>query len=104
MPLTELFARTMDNLLALANRGKQCRKQLDPDLFDGRAYSIEEFYQEHKPYFDQPAEFFRDFASPDGFHLREVGNGNLPNRLRGVAKLCHFESPIHTEYPENNLV
>jgi hypothetical protein len=104
MPLTELFARTMDNLLALANRGKQCRKQLDPDLFDGRAYSIEEFYQEHKPYFDQPADFFRDFASPDGFHLCEVGNGNLPNRLREVAKLCHFESPLHTEYPENNLV
>ena len=68
----------MDNLLALANRGKECRKQLDPDLFDGRAYSIDEFYREHRRYFDQPAEFFRDFASPDGFHLREVGNGGSP--------------------------
>jgi hypothetical protein len=104
MPLTELFAHTMEDLLALANLGKQCRKQLDPDLFDGRAYSIDEFYRLSSPYFDRPADFFRDFAGPEGLRLQDTGETVLPNRLKGLARLYQFDSPVQTEYPENNVV
>ena len=104
MPLTELFAGTMENLLALANAGKHCRKQLDPDLFDGKAYTIDEFYRANSRYFNQPAEFFRDFGGPKEFHLQPIGNCTLPARLREIATLHRFDSPLPTEYPENNVV
>ena len=100
----EIFARTTENLLALLDGRKKCRKQMDPDLFDGRAYSIDEFYREHSRYFDEPGEFFRGFAGPEAPNLRDVGNDSFPNRLRELARLYQFNSPLRTEYPENNVV
>jgi len=103
MFLRELFARTTEDLLVLANAGKECRKKLDPDLFDGRSYSIADFYHESSSYFEQPAEFFCGFTRSEGLRLRPCDNG-LAHRLRGLARLYQFDSPLVTDYPENNLV
>jgi hypothetical protein len=106
MPLTpiEVFARMSEKLLVLLDGGRKCRKRLNPDLFEGKAYSIAEFYREHSHYFDNPGKFFPNFAGPGAPNLRDVGNSAFPHRLRGLAKLYVFDSPIGTEYPENNVV
>lgn len=101
---TEAFARITESLLARLDGGRACRKHLEPDLFDGKAYSIGEFYEYSSPYFEEPRGFFRDFASPGSFVLRDCGDTTLPKRFRGLARLYTFDSPIATEYPVNNVV
>jgi hypothetical protein len=101
---TEIFARAMEDLLVCLDRRKQCRKQLNPDPFDGRVYSVDEFYQDYSRFFDHPGEFFRAFTGPQMPTLREAGNGVPGRRLKGLARLYLFDSPIITEYPENNIV
>jgi hypothetical protein len=102
---TQLFARATEGLLAWLDGRKKCRKDLDPDLFDGQVYSIEEFYRRHSYFFDHPDEFFPGFADPGRAKLREVGDDDLENRFKGLARLYLFDSPQPTaEYPENNIV
>src|SRR5690242_6880477 len=100
---TRAFADITEGMLARFAGGKECGKRLNPDLFDGQAYSIDEFYRNYSRYFEEPCGFFRDFASPGSFTLRDAGDSVLPKRLRGLARLYVFESPIVTEYPANNV-
>jgi Alpha/beta hydrolase domain containing 18 len=101
---TKIFARVTEELLVSLDRRKQCRKQLDPDPFDGRVYSIDEFYRNSMQFFDRPGEFFRDFAGPGAPNLRGTGHHIARSRLNGLARLYMFDSPILTDYPENNNV
>ncbi len=101
---TEAFAHITESLLARFAGGKECGKQLNPDLFDGQAYSIDEFYRVYSRYFGEPCGFFRDFASPGSFKLRDASDDALPKRLKGLARQYMFDSPIVTEYPVNNVV
>jgi hypothetical protein len=101
---TEFFGRVTENLLARFDGGKECRKHLNPDLFDGRAYSIDEFYREYSRYFDNPGGFFRDFGGSGSFDLRDVGDDAFPKRLKGFARQYLFDSPLISDYPVNNAV
>jgi Alpha/beta hydrolase domain containing 18 len=98
---TKLFAFALERLYLFWKSAKGCHVHLSPDLFDGRAYTIEEFYAECSQYFDRPCEFFRDFQSPFPFELRDRPTGRLKNL---GARLMAFESPVPTDWPENNLV
>src|SRR5215472_627560 len=101
---SKIFARITEELLVSLERRKQCRKQLDPDPFDGQVYSIDEFYRNSMQFFDRPGEFFRDFAGPEAPNLREADHNIAGSRLNGLARLYLFDSPILTDYPENNHV
>jgi hypothetical protein len=101
---TKFLARVTESLLAQFDGEKECRKQLNPDLFEGRAYSIDEFYRECSRYFDEPCGFFRDFAGPREFELRDVGDDTFPRRSKKIARQYMFDSPILTDYPANNVV
>ena len=102
---TQFFARATEDLLAWLDGRKKCRKHLNPDQFDGRLYSIDEFYTHHSYFFDHPDEFFRGFAGSGLPRFHEAGDEALRQRAKGLAVLYLFDSPVTTpEYPENNTV
>jgi hypothetical protein len=101
---TKAFARITESLLAGLNGGGECRKHLESDLFDGKAYSSSDFYKYSSQYFEEPRGFFRDFAGPESLVLRDCDDARLLKRFRGLARLHKFDSPIVTEYPANNVV
>jgi hypothetical protein len=77
---------------------------LDPDLFDGHKYTIDSFYESHRRYFDRPAEFFQTFRSSGTIDLRDGIHPNEQIVRDGVFQKMLFETPVRTEWPENNTV
>ena len=101
---SEAFATLFERCCVAAGRRGPCRVRLAPDLFDGRAFTIEEFYRWTRGFVDAPWTFFRDFASPGAPDLRERATGTQPRRRTGCERAMVFDSPIATAWPENNLV
>ncbi len=90
--------------MALKDKPKTCRLKRRPDLFDGREWEIDEFYEHHKRFFDAPCEFFKDFGSPAGVNLRD---GRHPGeRIRSGLRFREmiFDCPRTTGFPENDIV
>lgn len=86
------------------NKEKTCSRILDHDLFDGKEYTIDRFYDEYKIYFDKPWEFYKDYKYNnvinlrDGIHYKEKIFPKVPKRM------MLFDSPIKTAWNETNLV
>ena len=93
-----------DLLYQAKNRKKICRLNLDPDPLDDKSWSIEEFYEYARQYFDRPCEFFRYFMDPAEFTLDHCVKG--AEQTLQHMKIDHycFRSPIQTEWKANNLV
>src|SRR5437867_4005301 len=104
MSLSELFARTFESVYHWRNRKATCARQLENDLFDGNVYTIDSFYEQHSCYFDRPTEFFRDFRYPDAPNLRQGIHPAEKLPQHPDAQCLLFDSPIQTEWMENNLV
>src|SRR5581483_6273026 len=79
---------------------RPCRLRLDPDPFDGRAYTVDEFYAACRPLFDRPADFYRDFSDGRPLELRPVPHA----RGAPTWQTFVFDSPVVTAWPCNNLV
>jgi hypothetical protein len=72
---------------------------LDKDFFDGIAYSVEEFFEHVKPYFNKPELFYKRFNNMPGQNIQE-----LLLRNKNGYNIFSFPSPVQTSWPENNTV
>ncbi len=95
----ELFARGFERALYLGTPKRRCRLTLDPDPFDGRSYTIDAFYEHVAPFFDRPAEFFRDFLDGRRLALRLAGGES-----DGARRAFTFDSPVASRFDENARV
>jgi hypothetical protein len=43
------------------SRKKMCSRLMPKEVFDGQAYSIDEFYGKYSAFFEKPWKFYRDF-------------------------------------------
>jgi hypothetical protein len=96
----EVFARSFERFLLFVGRHGDCRVHRNPDLFDGRAYSADEFYAATAPYFERPWDFYTNpIGVPD---VREAmpPPGERHTRYRRLS----FRSPYASGYPENDVV
>lgn len=96
----EVFARSFERFLLFVGRHGDCRVHRNPDLFDGRAYSPDEFYAATAPYFDRPWEFY---TNPAG--MPDVQDAvPAPGERRGRFRRLSFRSPFASGDPENDVV
>jgi hypothetical protein len=101
---SEAFARLFERCCVAVGRAGPCRVRREPDLFDGRVFTIDEFYAWTQTFADAPWRFFRAFAAPGAPNLRPRGAGAERRVGPGTAQAMVFDSPVATEWPENNLV
>lgn len=94
----ELFARGFERAIYLCTPARGCRLTLDPDPFDGRTYTIDEFYDFAAPLFDRPADFFGDFLEGGRLALRNDGDAS------GARRAYTFDSPLPSRFAENARV
>ncbi|HYK00306.1 MAG TPA: hypothetical protein VE974_01030 [Thermoanaerobaculia bacterium] len=101
--LPHAFAVGVESLFYLTNR-QTCSLHTDPDLFNGRSYSLESFVNFSTPYLDHPEEFFTTDVGLDAVCVRE---GRHPNASRPSPRdyvEMLMDSPAVTPWRENNSV
>ena len=64
MSISATFFPLADQVYDYFTTKKQCSVRLPADLFDGREYSIDEFYNNVKPLFDSPGCFYTTLSTP----------------------------------------
>jgi hypothetical protein len=92
-------AHFFDNANHFFTPDKKCSVILDEDYFDGTNYTAEVFFEQMKPYFDQPELFYKPFNIPAEQSIHEITLGNRNN-----CRLFSFPSPVQTPWIENNTV
>ncbi|EGB15682.1 hypothetical protein DND132_2479 [Pseudodesulfovibrio mercurii] len=90
--------------LSIKNKHKTCSLHLNPDPFDGRVYTIDEFYEGYKKYFDDPLGFYNDYAPEDGICLRDGRHHRDTSEAQAPFRYMVFDSPVPSPWEENNLV
>ena len=105
--LHKFFSDCVDNLYYLQANKKTCNIFLKDELFDGNKYTIDEFYEKNKFYYDRPGEFYKEFSYPgslnldDGFHFNALDK----HHAEKYPYLPYvFDSPVKTKWEETNLV
>ena len=96
----ETLSRAFDETVEFFSQRKYCRKHRDPDLFDGNAYTIDDWYAMTSAFFDRPWEFYIEGTPPaDGLGeaLPEVRAGEPFTRYE-------FVTPITSGDPANDRV
>ena len=58
---SKMVATLVEYFLYGVRRKKRCRYLKEYDDFDGKLYSVDEFYDMTKVYFDDPASFYVDY-------------------------------------------
>ena len=104
MRLAERFARGFERAVMSMDGPKPCGLQLVSDTFDGKTYTIDEFYDWVQPYFSRPAEFFRDFAYAGAPNLRPESTAGTRSRGNPDYDALVFDAPLPTEWQSNNRV
>lgn len=89
--------RGFEHAVDAGSRKKTCHVWRDPDTFDGRAFTPDEWYAFVQPSFAEPSAFFKDFA-PGGLQLRATPDGSASHER------YEFDTPIPSREPENNTV
>jgi len=98
LPMTsKIFAQLFDRTYKIFTNDLKCSLKLEPDHFDGRQYSVDEFFELSCSYFDQPEQFYRLFNFPTPDELKQAG-GEEKMRYKNFL----FPSPVTTEWTENN--
>lgn len=103
--INKLFSLAIDNYSNFKQDDKTCQIIRNPDTFNGHLYTIDEFYEAFKHYFNKPWEFFTDNKELD-INLRR-GAPSISTRSYKSVKHYHryvFNTPLPTVWPENNLV
>ncbi|MEI6071523.1 MAG: hypothetical protein WCS31_07005 [Verrucomicrobiae bacterium] len=95
---------TFDRCYGLISRKKTCSMLMPKELFDGQEYTIDQFYATSSAFFEKPWDFYSDFKENGPLRLR---NGVHPRDRIPPKVPCRrmiFDSPVSTEWEENNLV
>lgn len=101
---SRIFAYSFESLYHVVNKKKTCSRQLTPDLLDGREWSIEAFYQHSAQYFDRPCDFFTSFCGASEIGLREGTHPRDTWEHHPNGRPYLFDSPVRSEWKENDLV
>jgi hypothetical protein len=96
----EVFARSFERFLLFAGRHGDCRVHRNPDLFDGKAYSPDAFFEATAGYFDRPWDFFVTADRAPAVHEAT----GAPGASRRTYRMLSFPSPLPSGYPENDVV
>jgi hypothetical protein len=75
---------------------RTCSVKLNNDFFDGNGYSIDEFYDSVKPFFDKPELFYKTFDKP-----AEADVIKLSDSINNESFFT-YPSPVRTRWEENN--
>ncbi len=104
--VNKLFSHAFDEIYLQLMNKKTCHYKKQPDMIDDKVFSIDEFYESYKKYFDKPWEFYRDFKENGDLNFREGVHFYQKYNYKSTYnfKSCLFDSPIKTEWPENDLV
>ncbi len=105
--LRRVLSYAFDNAYLGLTNNKTCNKILEPDLFDGKNFTVDEFYDHYQEFFEQPSEFYSDFDHAEKMNLREGFHFNA-NDMDDPEKYGYtpmvFDPPYETDYPENNQI
>lgn len=93
----KLFAQLFDRTYKIFTNDLTCSLDLEQDAFDGRHYSIDDFFRSHHQFFSKPEDFYHHFNKPGPDDLKYEG---MNEKLR--CKTYSFPSPVTTAWPENN--
>ena len=99
-----IFARAFEQLYYRTHRKKICRKLLDHDLFDGRAYRVDSFVDRVSPYFERPHEFFTTAVRPESVRLRDGLHPRHTLPIPDSAQMMLFDSPLPSGDATNDIV
>lgn len=100
-PASQVF----DQLYYATKRKNKRQPPPDRDQIDGRSYSPEAFHEQTRRYFDDPCAFYRDFSHGEPPKLRQATHPRQDaGKLKPAETGMLFDSPISTDYPENDLV
>ncbi|MBS1747300.1 MAG: alpha/beta hydrolase family protein [Bacteroidetes bacterium] len=95
MNISAGFFPMLDKLYDYFTIQRICSVDIRNDFFDGRQYSINEFYENAQPFFHQPEKFYTRLNSP-----AEVDIVTLSKN--GDDVFCAYPSPATTCFEENN--
>jgi hypothetical protein len=101
IPLKNYIYKSGAHFIDNANRffaaDKKCSVILEKDYFDGTNYPVEVFFEQMRPYFDQPQLFYKSFNIPAEQSIHEVTLRN-----KSSCRIFSFPSPVQTPWIENN--
>jgi len=105
--LNKVLSTAFDHAYYSIRKKKTCSNIKEDDLFDGKKYSIDSFYNHYRESFENPELFYTDFGGykkysfVDGEHF----NKRYDTKAKNIAyKSMLFNSPVQTGYPETDLV
>ena len=105
--LNKYFSKCVENIYYLNANDKTCNIFLEDEIFDGEKYSIDEFYEKNKFYYNKPGEFYKEPARPGTLHLDPGFHFNATDKHH-AEKYQYlpfvFKSPVKTKWEETNLV
>jgi hypothetical protein len=96
MNLLATFLPLADRLYDLFTIKRTCSVLFDPELFDNKPYSVDEFYNMVQPFFHKPELFYATFNTPCEKDVVSL-NHNTTNE-----NLFSYPSPVTTEWHEND--
>jgi len=104
--LNKYFSKCVENIYYLNANDKTCNIFLENEIFDGEKYTIDEFYEKNKIYYNRPGEFYKEPA-PATLHLDPGFHFNATDKHH-TEKYQYlpfvFDSPVKTKWEETNLV
>jgi len=95
MNISRAFFPLADRLYDYFSITRKCSVQLPADLFDGRRYSIDEFYNSVQPFFNQPECFYTTLTKPSEKDISKLYDENN-------TTVFSYPSPSTTKWHENN--
>ena len=75
---------------------RKCSVSLTADLFDGKQFSIDEFYKNVQPYFNKPEQFYATLKPPCENDIVQLHSNDINE------KVFSYSSPAITNWKENN--
>ena len=99
-----LFIAAFEQLYFRTHRKKICRKMLEHDLFDGRAYRLDEFVSHVGQYVERPHDFYTTAARPESVSLRDGLHPRHTLPTSESAQMMLFDSPLPSGDATNDLV
>ncbi len=101
------MSTAFDHAYYSLRKKKTCSNIKAPDLFDGREYSIDSFYNEYSKCFESPELFYTDFGGHKNYSFIEGAHFNkrYDKKAKDIPlENMLFDSPVKTGYPETDLV
>ncbi len=101
----KLFSLAVDGYSNYRQNDKTCQIIRNPDTFNGQIYTIDDFYESYKHYFEKPWEFYIDNKEMD-INMRKGTPKKTDRSYKSVRPYQPylFNTPLPSAWPENNVV